>query len=295
MGPMPTSAPLGYAVAECGFQVPEGATAECGRLTVPQVRARPDAGTVTLPVAIFRAPAGGRQPDAVIYLDGGPGGNTLENASALYEVFKPFVANRDLILFDQRGTGGSDPSLDCPEIDQLNYDLLEQQFSVDERVAQDGETTSECHGRLLSDGINPAYATSVENAADVNDLRAALGYAQWNLLGISYGTKLALTVMRDYPGGVRSAILDSTYPPNVDAYAEFGSDFSRALNQMFDSCAGDPVCGGAFPDLRQAYDDVVRTLNERPANVAIGSLTGRPIEGAVIDGLWFSAFVFQSL
>jgi len=294
-GPQATSAPLGYVASECEFEVPEEAQVECGRLTVPQNRAQPDAGTVSLPVAKFVSASSNRQPDPVVYLDGGPGGNTLMTAPILYEVMKPLVENRDLVLFDQRGAGGSEPSLDCPEMRAVDYELLEQQYTVDERVAQDEDAVNECRGRLVSEGVNPAFATSAENAADVNDLRAALGYPQWNLFGVSYGTRLALTVMRDHPDGVRSAILDSTYPPQSDLYSELAPDFSRSLNVMFESCAIDPACSEAFPDLRQTFNETVQGLDQQPVSVTLGSRGGRPVEGAVIDGIWFSAFIFQSL
>ena len=76
-----------------------------------------------------------------------------------------------------------------------------------------------------------AYNTA-SNAADINDLRLALGYDQVNLWGGSYGTRLALGVMRDYPEGLRSVVLDSVYPPDVDLYMELqrvGSGPKRRL------------------------------------------------------------------
>ncbi len=290
----PSTAPLGFEEGECTFEAPDGVEASCGYLTVPQVRAKPDQGTVTLPVAVFKATGAGRRPDPVVYLDGGPGGNTLKQMPGIYEVMKPLAVDRDLVLFDQRGAGGSTPSLDCPEVTQVNYDLLQREFTVDERVAHDAASVQQCHERLLSEGINPALATSAESAADVDELREALGYEQWNLYGVSYGTRLALTVMRDFPAGVRSVILDSTYPPQSDVYAETPADFSRSLNLVFDRCAADAACSAAYPDLRQAFGDTVLRLNERPVIVSL-TVGGRSIEGAVIDGVWFSAFIFQSL
>ena len=157
----------------------------------------------------------------------------------MIRALQPLLADRDLVVFDQRGTGSTEPSLDCPEITQLNYDYLTRQFSVNERVAQDAASATRCHDRLVKAGIDPSLATSAESAADVNDLRLALGYDQWNLYGVSYGTKLALTVMRDFPQGVRSVILDSVYPLQVNLYTAPPEDFDRALKVLFESCAAD--------------------------------------------------------
>src|SRR6185295_8709754 len=158
---------------------------------VPESRTQTNGHVIRLPVAVLKSPSSERRPDPIVYLDGGPGADTLEEFSLLDAAIKPLLANRDLIVFDQRGAGSSEPSLDCPEITQLNYDHLERQFTVDERVAQDAAAATRCHDRLLNKGVDPASATTAENAADVNDLRLALGYNQWNLYGVSYGTRLA--------------------------------------------------------------------------------------------------------
>src|SRR6185503_15624183 len=100
----------------------------------------------------------------------------------------------------------------------------------------------------LNKGVDPASATSAENAADVNDLRLALGYDQWNLYGVSYGTRLALTVVRDYPQSVRSVILDSVYPLQVNLYTDLPENFDRALKVLFETCAADADCSSTYPD-----------------------------------------------
>jgi pimeloyl-ACP methyl ester carboxylesterase len=293
--PVPSLAPLGFENTACTFEMPGEEEAECGYLTVHQSRAQPDRGRVRLPVALFKSTSAERRPDPVIYLDGGPGSDTLEGVPLLYEALKPLAANRDLILFDQRGAGASEPSLDCPEVTDVNYNHILRQFTIEERVAQDAASAKGCYDRLLRGGIDPAFATSAESAADVNDLRLALGYDQLNLYGVSYGTKLALTIMRDFPEGVRSAILDSVYPPQSDLYAEFQADFDRALDVLFEACAADSFCSEAYPELGQAFYDTVDRLNEIPVQVSLGAVTGRSGGAATIDGIWFSAFIFQSL
>lgn len=294
--PAASAAPLGFEHTPCASPVPTGENADCGYLTVPENRTQTNGRTIRLAVAVLKSSSAERKPDPIVYLDGGPGANTLQELASLDEALKPLLADRDLIVFDQRGAGYSEPSLDCPEITELNYVDLKQQFTVDQRVAQSVESVTRCHDRLLSKGIDPALATSAESAADVNDLRLALGYDQWNLYGVSYGTKLALTVMRDFPQGVRSVVLDSVYPLQADLYTASPEDFDRALKVLFDSCAADAACSKAYPNLEAAFYETVRALNAKPVILALGGgYSGRPVEGAVIDGDWFAAFMFQSL
>lgn len=293
--PAASAAPLGFEHSPCTAAVPTGQSVDCGYLTVPENRNEANGRTIRLPVAVFKSQSAEKKPDPIVYLDGGPGADTLKELPGLYEALKPLSEDRDLILFDQRGTGSTEPSLDCPELTQLNYDHLERRFAVDERVEQDRAAAKRCHDRLVSKGIDPASATSAENAADLNDLRLALGYDQWNLYGVSYGTRLALTVIRDYPQGVRSVILDSVVPLQVNLYTETSADFDRALKVLFESCAADAACNRAYPDLEAAFYETVRSLNEKAVEIALGTFTERPIEGAVVDGDWFAAFTFQAL
>ncbi len=112
---------------------------------------------------------------------------------------------------------------------------------------------------------------------------------------MSYGTRLALTAMRDHPEGIRSVILDSTYPPQVDGFLEFPSGMVRALNVLFDSCRSDAACARAYPDLERTFLDAVARLNEEPVRFDIT----HPLSGQTFDALYngdsLVGLVFQSL
>ena len=114
-----------------------------------------------------------------------------------------------------------------------------------------------------------AAYNSAENAADVADLRRALGVSEWNLYGVSYGTRLALTIMRDQPEGVRSAILDSVCLPQADHYAEMAGNAERAFDLLFNSCAEDDACAEAFTDLETVFWDLVNHLDTQPVVFSI--------------------------
>ncbi len=229
----------------CPFPFIEGVV--CGTLTVPEDRTNPAGRQVELAVVILQAANGTPLPDPVIYLEGGPGGA----ASLAVEDFAahPLRQNRDLILLDQRGTGFSQPSLNC--------------FEMEDEDAAD-TATLDCRDRLIAEGVNLSAYNSAANAADVNDLRIAMGYEQVNLWGISYGTRLALTVIRDYPEGIRAVVIDAVYPPEVNSLEQASADGVRAFEYLLDACAADAACNDAYPDLREDFYFIVDEFNFEP-------------------------------
>lgn len=116
----------------------------------------------------------------------------------------------------------------------------------------------------MREGINLNAYTTLENAADVHDLIRALGYRQVNLDGISYGTRLALTVMRLYPADVRSVVLDSVIPPQVDAFTSIPQAAGRAFDVLFHGCAINPHCNATYPHLQAVFYQLVDNLNTTP-------------------------------
>lgn len=280
----------------CEFDEPAGYDVECGWLIAPEDRSNPDNGeTVQLHVAIFKTRADGAPDDPIVYLEGGPGGDALEAIPFTFtQVFAQFVENRDFIMFDQRGTGYSSPSLECKETTDLAYELLDADISTEEALTAEFDALEDCRQRLAEEADLSQY-NSEASAADLADLRVALGYDEWNLFGISYGTRLALTTMRDHPEGIRSVILDSTYPPEVDLPLEAGVNADRAFNVFFDACSGDAECSTAFPDLRSRFFALVDRLEADPVMVSILDVFTFESYDALVDGDTLLALLFQSL
>ncbi len=280
----------------CNFDVPDGLRVDCGYLVVPEDRSDSNSPLLRLAVAIFRAKAKKAAADAVVYLDGGPGGHTIETARTIFEfAFSGFAQTRDFIMFDQRGVGFSEPSLDCPEATKAAYDGLTKRMSFEQRTALADQALKVCHDRLVGEGINLSAFNTAASAADVNDLRIALGYKQFNLYGISYGTRLALTVMRDFPDGIRSVILDSTVPLQADLYGRMPANADRAFKVFFQGCLKDRQCNKAYPNLDKVFYNLVAELNDEPA-----AITGtQPYSGKrfnlLIDGHFLIQLLFGSL
>jgi pimeloyl-ACP methyl ester carboxylesterase len=230
----------------CPFDVPRGYDIECGTLIVPENRRRANSPAIQLAVAIVYA-ADDEQTAPLIYLAGGPGGSAIDDFVADPGGWNyPYISSRDLILLDQRGTGYSQPSLDCPEFTE----------------AGDDENPDElCFDRLVADGIDLAAYNTRENAADVAALRQALDIAEWDLLGVSYGTRLALDVMRYHSQGVRAVVLDSPFPPNADTPVDEIYGVTDALSELFADCTRDAYCSEEYPDLEAVFLETVDRLN----------------------------------
>ncbi len=235
-------------------------------------------------------------PDPVIYLEGGPGGESLETLAFVFEdSFSHLLADRDVIFFDQRGIGFSDPSLECPEIRDLTWELIDQILEPEEFNRLWLDALDECRQRLVGEGADLGGFNSAESASDLAALRSALGYDTWNLYGISYGTRLALTVMRDHPEGLRSVVLDSAVPLEVNLYGDTPASVDRGLQQLFDGCAADPACDSAYPNLDQVFLDTINALDAEPIVAQVSDIWEGRTYDAVFDGPALAGIVFQSL
>ena len=251
---------------------PAGTVVECGLLSVSENRSRSDSPTIELAVAILRAAGSSVKPDPIIFLDGGPGSSALLSLSDDYEGWLnyPFHQNHDMIFIDQRGTGWSTPSLNCPEVEE-GLDNAEQI----------------CHDRLVAEGIDLTAYNTAENAADVAALWQTMGYQQVNLFGVSYGTRLGLAVMRDHPQGIRSVVLDSPFPPNLDLPTEEALSNWSAIQVMFQSClTDDPLCAEAYPNLEAVFLETVDRLNEAPEAFDDFEVTGDDLVDTMVQALY---------
>jgi pimeloyl-ACP methyl ester carboxylesterase len=185
--------------------------------------------------------------------------------------------------------------LGCPELDALVVPQLATR--PDDRSAREArlDATRACRSRLVDDGVDLGAYTSAESAADVADLRVALGVESWNVQGTSYGTRLALTLARDHPEGVRALVLDSTVPLEVDGRAELRANAQRALDELFKGCAADPACAAAYGDLGRRTSALVARLDAQPGSAsAPDPATGKPVTVA-FDGDVIATSLFGGL
>ncbi len=267
---------------------------ECGFVAVPLEHAKPAGPVIKLAIAILRARDAGREPDPLVMLQGGPGGGTIDTYAASMAT-SALRAHRDIVLFDQRGTGKSLPALKCAESIENTRATAEIVLDHDTALKRYWAATQACRERLVREGQSLSAYDSLENAADIDSVRSALGYERVNLYGVSYGTLLALHAMRLRPEILRSVILDSVVPPQTNFVIEATRAENRALTELFAACAAAARCASDYPGLEQIYLAQIERLARAPARARmVDPETGRAFN-TVIDGDAFRAILFQSL
>ncbi len=270
-----------YVPAACAVPLPEGqdpANLTCGTLIVPENRDPPRGRNIEIAVAVLHATGPDPAPDPLVFLGGGPGGWVLDAAlpSFTADIAAPIQSKRDIVLLDQRGTGRSRPALDCPE-EVAQRDRYAEDLTPEEELERDVPLLLACRDRLAAEGNDLGAYNSAAIAIDVADLMDALGYEQWNVYGLSYGTRVGLTALREVSEGrIRSVVLDSVLPPQKDPTG-FGPAIERSLRLMFADCDADPGCRSAYPNLEQTFFQLVEQFNAAPVTLMpIDSSTDQP-------------------
>lgn len=229
---------------------------DCYNLIVPMRRDQPKGAKVYLAVAKIHSTSPTPLPDPVVYLDGGPGGSAMTSIDRWTAPVSPLLAQRDVILVDQRGTGYSQPRLNCDRAF-----LTSPKGEFDDRR----DEAAKCLVDLRTEKIEPNAFNTTESASDVADLRTALKAPAINLFGISYGTRLALWTMATHPEGIRSVVLDSTYPPGfAKLHEDTATNLNRAIEALFADCAAQPACHARYPDLRGTLYRTIDRLDAQP-------------------------------
>jgi pimeloyl-ACP methyl ester carboxylesterase len=283
--------------APCWSTIPANVSARCGFLVVPENRATGTRKTIRVAVAIIRAISKNPAPTPLVYLDGGPGGASILSPSL--PVDEHLNADRDLILVDQRGTYYSQPQLTCPVLDRFFLRLLGLVYDAESTRVEHVAATSACRAQFIASGVDLAAYNSTENAADFADLRRALGYKQWNVYGISYGTDLALNLMRIDPAGIRSVVLDSTVPSNLVALPAFWPQAAHGFARLFAACAAQSGCPKTYSDLEARFARLVVKLESRPITTSVPDpITHRNVKVTTDGGAlanWLVGMSFASV
>ena len=249
----------------CQFSEPHGFEIECGYLVVPEDRSQPEGNQVRMHVAIFKSRSESPAPDPVIYLTGGGGGNELDRTIRYLDDGNEALLDRgDFIMYNQRGVKYNTPHLECEGYEDYMLDVYTSDLTREEEERRQLAYYKNCHDELVEMGIDLNMYNTTVNAADLNDLRIALGYDEINIYGTSYGTHLALFALRDYGEHIRSAIIDSVYPSNVHYFSTFGTNANNTFQKIFAACEEDEYCSRQYPDLEETFYKVTRQLNENP-------------------------------
>jgi len=240
--------------------------AQCGRFAVPENPAAPDGRRIELFVARIRAISEHPRPDPLFLLAGGPGLAATTFYTGVAPVFERIRRDRDIVLVDQRGTGGSN-ALNC----QADTDP----DAEDSPAAATREAQS-CLAALAAHANVADYTTSIA-VRDLDAVRAALGYPTINLYGGSYGTRVAQHYLRRYPDHTRTVILDGVVPPTLTLGASLALDAQSALQRIFARCVAAAPCRARFGDPEQTFNTLLARLKTQPVPVAVPDpFTGEP-------------------
>lgn len=266
-------AALSLALAACsaGSDAPRGtialsacrlpgveAAARCGKLEVFEDREAQSGRRIKLSIAVVPARNRTREPDPIVIFAGGPGQGASALAAQVMPLFSRLNDMRDIVFLDQRGTGDSHPLACEPDEPQSLQAMFED--AMPERLVR------QCLEQLEAD---PRQYVTPLAVADLEEVRAALGYDKLNLWGGSYGTRVALEYLRRHGSHVRSMTLDGVAPSTMKLPLSFVADGEAALKKMLDACDAEVRCHSTYPELRAAIAALRNQLSRRPARASI--------------------------
>ena len=239
--------------------------AQCTEFEVPENRDEPDGRKIKLHIAWLEASERGDvELDPVFFLAGGPGQSAVETYPGLNPAFREVRKHRHVILVDQRGTGKSN--------------LLACEFDDEADGAEDSSPEAmQTHARdcaaTLAKKADLRYYSTTDAIADLDAVRQALGAKTINLVGVSYGTRVAQQYAMRYPAATRSIVLDSVVPNALGLGNIFARNLDDALALQFAVCSEDPACKEKLGDPRAELDRLLETLRTEPPSVAYRDAT----------------------
>lgn len=261
----------------------ENQTVICGTVSVPEAYDDPTGRRVPLEFAVLKAQTRSAAPDPIVYLHGGPASGTLKAIGPVADrLFANHRRTRDIVTFDQRAAALSATSVLCYE-DAANHIVDLVNISRGSAEAPDlGDMIAPCLEEVRASGVDLSAYNTENNARDVQALMTALGYPSYNLYGISYGTRLALEVMRTVPEGVRAAVIDGVAPATQKIYDDIVGPVEDTLEVLIDQCAADSDCKAAYPNLESDINAAFAALEDAPIPAARNAIA---INGDILFAL----------
>ena len=267
----------------------------CGYVSVPLRHGKTDSPRIRLAVVLIpAADQVNRKPDPLFLAQGGPGGSTIGGFAQvlLADQAKRPVLNRDLVLWDQRGTYFSQPRLQCREATRL---------PANAKPEQEREALAQCGKRLKAEAGDLSAFNSLENARDADAIRAALGYEKFNFYGVSYGTELGQFLMRERPQHLRAVILDAVVPLGFSLVTDVPVVKQRVMEQFSSACRESQACNLAYPGLGDRYLALLDKLDKSPVALPApsGPLLGKarpaspPAEADTMSGRDLDGALYQ--
>lgn len=287
----------------CRIFVPDDFVAACYRLRVPENRAQPDGKSLDLPIVVLRALSTDGAPikdDAVVSIPGGPGDGGWISQDQIHYWWdfireNEWLQQRKVVLFDPRGTGLTMPRMDCPEEEKATERSLVLGRDYQQINALYDQAAKDCLARITQEGHDPTQYTSRYVAMDLHDIFVALDLPQWNVYGISYGTRIGLAYLKAYPDDIRSMVLDSVVPTYIDRAKDSAWIYHQAFTNIFDACAGSIYCKRKYGDLSRPFRTLVARLNEQPTEITVAHpyRSGTPLKVLMTGNLFITGAFYH--
>jgi pimeloyl-ACP methyl ester carboxylesterase len=260
---------------EIGTQTVE---AQCTTMKVPENRAAPKGRQIELAIAWLPAKDEG-EPDPLFFIAGGPGQSALESFPGIAPAFTELRKKRDVILVDQRGTGKSN-KLVCKNSEGKNAVVDNEDY----QLAAARDFAARCAATLASTADLRFYSTT-DAIQDLDEVRAALGAAQVNLMGVSYGTRVAQQYAKRYPAHTRTVTIDGVVPNSLVLGNEHARNLERSLDSQFKRCQMAPGCVQKLGDPRAQLNAVMARLKAAPPLVTYrDAITGESRQEKLTPG-----------
>jgi pimeloyl-ACP methyl ester carboxylesterase len=222
---------------------------QCGVVQRPLNPAEPKGKKIGIHYMVVPSQDRNKLPDALFLLAGGPGQSAINAAGFGKAVLNRLNQRRDLVFVDQRGTGRSAP-LQCPELEG-NGSGKDGEKNLEESLENGADLALQCLRKLqaLPYGDLQYFSTSIA-VQDLEAVRLAQGYGPINLVGVSYGTRVGLEYLRQFPQSVRRVVLDGVVPPGM---THLGANVQNSLRSVFQSCAKEAACDASYPHLDETW------------------------------------------
>lgn len=233
-----------------------GQPAQCGSLPVHENRGTRTGRMINLKVAVIESTSPEPANDPVFLLSGGPGVAATEDTGNI-QLFLYLRDQRDIVLVDQRGTGGSNQitAPNTPDWSGLSPSEVETAYA------------GWIKEQLPKLDMDMRYYTTSVAMDDLDEVRQTLGYQKINLFGGSYGATAAQYYLRQHEENVRSVVLLSGSLGNVPIWERQAANAQKALDAIFSRCESDPACHSAFPEVRTEFAALLQRLGDEPIDI----------------------------
>ncbi len=283
---------------------------ECGLLQVPENRENPDSRFIELHFVKLNSTwdddqlgedgdedetglAPGKRDDPIVYLTGGPGAHVTYYIKRFKD--HGIRKHRDMYILEQRGIGYSDDfcafyNTRKPEVGNV--------ATFEEHLEAGLAAVTDCAVNAVAHGVDLSGYNSFENARDVKALRIALGFDQWNVWGISYGTILGQAYIKVDPEGIQAIVLDAIVPLDIRGNAWAWRTvkwYDRDLQKLDDLCQAQPDCARHYPDLGERIRQATLSVRNNPIGVEVKDTENYPSGKAYFftDVVAFLPFTFM--